>query len=316
MYYNHNLRVNLKEWRNRIMKASYDQFRNAHKYFMDKVKKTPALYAILLESRYMSSIEDFAGLDMDNFEYTGYENEEEEAVFKFRLIEHYISQPNYDHERLLWQFFNTQHNSDRVSEYVEMMIDPIVNYLEDVIDESSSVLFLLEKYKLRSEWFFKEKLNDLYHNNSKTGENKLEADLRLFLFDQGIEFPFSTPLSTSGRADVVSMLHTEDPLVLEIKIVDDKKGYGSNRIKGGFAQVVKYADDYHKNIGYLLIFNFDAVKIQISGNESDNTWPQRVKFRDKIFYLIFVDLHQSVSASQTGVIKKLTISVDELTAEA
>lgn len=315
MYYNHNLRVNLKEWRNRVMKSSYDQFNNTHKYFFDKVRNTSALLAILSESNYTPTDTAFLELNPDQLDSIIFENEEEEALYKFHLIEYFLSKPSANPQGMLWEFCSASNNDERVTQYVEFMIDPIVNYLNDVLDESSSVLFLLEKYKLRSEWFFKQKLNELYTSNSKTGENKLEDDLRLFLFDQGIEFPFSTPLSASGRADVVSMLHTEDPLVLEIKITDEKKSYGINRIKGGFAQVVKYADDYHKNIGYLVIFNFDAIKFEFTGTEKDNTWPQRVNFRNKIFYIIFIDLHTGESASKAGGIKKKTIPVNELTTD-
>jgi len=315
MYYNHNLRVNLKEWRNRVVKSSHDQFNNSHKYFFDKVINTPALLSILSESTYVPSETVFVQLDTDQFSCLTFDSEEEEAVYKFHLIGYFLSKPRTNPQGLLWEFCTASNNNDKVTEYVELIIDPIVNYLNDVLDESSSVLFLLEKYKLRSEWFFKAKLNVLYTSNSKTGESKLEDNLRLFLFDQGIEFPFSTPLSASGRADVVSMLHTEDPLVLEIKITDESKGYGLNRIKGGFAQTVKYADDYHKNIGYLVVFNFDAIKFELTGTEKDNTWPQRVNFRDKIFYIIFINLHGGESASKAGGIKKKTITITELISE-
>lgn len=315
MYYNHNLRINLKEWRNRVMKSNHEQFNNTHKYFFDKIQNTPALLAILSESSYVPAETVFLQLDTNQFDCLTFEHEEEEAVYKFHLIKYFLSESGTNPQSLLWEFCTASNNDDKVIEYVELMIDPIINYLNDLLDESSSILFLLEKYKLRSEWFFKERLNELYTSNSKTGENKLEDDLRLFLFDQGIDFPFSTPLSASGRADVVSMLHTEDPLVLEIKITDEKKKYGTGRIKGGFAQVVKYADDYHKNIGYLVVFNFDAVKFELTGTEKDNTWPQRVNFRDKVFYFIFVDLHIGESASKTGTLKKKTISVSELTAD-
>lgn len=313
MYYNHNLRVNLKEWRNRLIKSSFDQFGNANKYFFDKIKDNLVLSTLLTTSRFVPNQETLNEVDGDNFERLSFDCEEEEAVFKYHLITFQTAKSKYNANALLWEFSDGPKNMERVQQFVEAIVDPIVNYLGDKLDETSSVLFLLERYKLRSEWFFKQKLNDVYRSNSSNGENKLEEDLRLFLFDQGIEYPFSTPLSASGRADVVSMLHTEDPLVLEIKIIDKEKNYGAARIKGGFAQVVKYADDYHKNLGYLVIFNFDHAKIEFTGTEKDNTWPQRIKFRDKIFYLITIDLNLALSASKTGTIKKLTISSEELT---
>jgi len=312
MYYNHNLRVNLKEWRNRFIKSNFEQFGNANKYFFDRIGDNASIRTFLTESKFVPTPEALKDVDTDSFDRYSFQSEEEEAVFKYHLVIYYSQKPNFSADALLWNLTDGPKNGERVQQFVEAIIDPIVNYLGDKLDETSSVLFLLEKYKLRSEWFFKQKLNDLYFSNSAVGENKLEEDLRLFLFDQGIEYPFSTPLSASGRADVVSMLHTEDPLVLEIKIVDEKKKYGASRIKGGFAQIVKYADDYHKNVGYLVVFNFDQPKIEFTGTEHDNTWPQRIKFRDKTFYIITIDLNLSLPASKTGTIKKLSIGSEEL----
>lgn len=34
MYYNHNLRTDLQEWKNRLVRADYNQFGNQLKYFL------------------------------------------------------------------------------------------------------------------------------------------------------------------------------------------------------------------------------------------------------------------------------------------
>jgi hypothetical protein len=47
-------------------------------------------------------------------------------------------------------------------------------------------------------------------------------------------------------------LHTEDPLVLEVKIYNVAQNYAVNRIASGFSQIVKYADKYNKNVGHHL----------------------------------------------------------------
>lgn len=86
MYYNHNLRVNLKEWRNRVMKSSHDQFNNSHKYFFDKLRNIHTLLAILSESTYIPSESVFEQLDTDQFSYLTFDSEEEEAVYKFHWI--------------------------------------------------------------------------------------------------------------------------------------------------------------------------------------------------------------------------------------
>jgi hypothetical protein len=166
---------------------------------------------------------------------------------------------------------------------------------------------------LRTEWFTRKALLYDYKSADKNYEELLEEDLRLFLFDQGIDYPFSTPKSASGRADIVSLINTEDPLVLEIKIYDSAKGYKKERIQSGFAQIVKYAQDYHKETGYLVIFNMDNLEIEIEGKEADNKWPNRYIFNGKTYYIIFVNMNNEVSASKQGILKKETIPFDELT---
>lgn len=46
--------------------------------------------------------------------------------------------------------------------FVERYIDPLVFYISDQIAESSSILYLLEKYKKRCEWFYNKELRLLY----------------------------------------------------------------------------------------------------------------------------------------------------------
>ena len=37
--------------------------------------------------------------------------------------------------------------------FLNIYVRPLVEYLMDMIDESNSILYVLEKYKLRTEWF-------------------------------------------------------------------------------------------------------------------------------------------------------------------
>ena len=83
---------------------------------------------------------------------------------------------------------------------------------------------MLEKYKRRTEWFTFSNLLEKYSTADKNYEQIFEDDLRLFLFDQGIDYPFSTPKSTSGRGDIIGSIDTNDPLIIEIKIFDRERG--------------------------------------------------------------------------------------------
>ena len=175
-----------------------------------------------------------------------------------------------------------------------------------------SSVILLEKYKRRTEWFTKGLLNTEYLNATKNYEQIFEDDLRLFLFDQGIDYPFSTPLSSSGRADIVGEIDTNDPLVVEIKIFDREKGYGKGRIKDGFSQIVKYANDYNKDVGYLVIFNLDKAVIDLKFTESGKFFPPSITHNHKTFYFIMINVAFQESASKIGTIESIVITEDEL----
>ncbi|RRB07871.1 hypothetical protein [Larkinella rosea] len=136
----------------------------------------------------------------------------------------------------------------------------------------------------------------------------------MFLFDQGVDYPFSTPKSSSGRAYIIGNLDTNDPLVLEIKVYDTAKAYRKNRIIDGFGQIVKYASNYNKDVGYLVVFNLDNIEIKIVTSEpkENEAFPNRVIFNDKIYFIIFINLNSDQTASKQGKIKIEEIREGEL----
>jgi hypothetical protein len=137
----------------------------------------------------------------------------------------------------------------------------------------------------------------------------LKRELQKFLFDQGIDYPFSEPLSPSGRADLVAELQTKNPLVLELKLFHPERGKDNGWVRQGFRQVLQYAKDYNKNIGYLLILNLvDAELVFKLKKQTD--WPPRIEVGDKILFLITVDLIPKVvpASERTGI---KTVEIDE-----
>jgi hypothetical protein len=142
---------------------------------------------------------------------------------------------------------------------------------------------LLIKYKRWVEWFAGKELNTAYSNGGN--EDCLELSLRKFLFENGIEFPFSQSATPGGKADIVAGLETREPLVLEVKIWDTKKKYGENRIRDGLRQIVKYADDYGKSIGYVVVFNLDEQPLVLTSQSTKNKFPPSIitKWQDLLF---------------------------------
>ncbi|MBD2509550.1 hypothetical protein H6G91_20015 [Nostoc muscorum FACHB-395] len=336
MYINKSLYNNIEEWRNRVANAHYNQLHRQLDYFLGKLENTSLLNSILLELQIVTNSFGInprekcrdalrGGMLFSIFENKKFLDETERVIYHYNLLK--ILQeddtPLYLNSSVI---DGTTQPSERPRLFVSQYIDPLVYYIQDKLDESSTVLYLLEKYKQRCEWFFKEELRKLYEDNQgnpdKQGkqEKVLDKDLRKFLFDQGIDYPLSQPPSPSGEADIVSLLNTKDPLVLEVKIFDrNNNNYGKNRIIDGFKQIVKYANDYNKSIGYLFLFNFDSAEIDIVTNSGNSNFPVRIFFNGKTYFIITVNIYQfnTKSASKIkGKLQKFTILEEELTVEA
>jgi hypothetical protein len=310
MFYNHNLRANIQEWKNRFMKSDFENANNNFRFLYDRLHKELVIVFLFeeLTSKYQFSDEQIDKILDAEIEDYYFKNENERNAFFYLLCKWLIN----GKKDFRYYFALGAGGNGGIEYFNNNVIEPLINYIHDKLDDVSNVLFILEKYKLRTEWFTKKELLAKYKSADKNYEDLLEENLRLFLFDQGIDYPFSTPKSASGRADVVSLIDTSDPLVLEIKIYDSAKGYRKERIQSGFAQIVKYTHDYHKDTGYLVVFNIDNVEIEIEGKETDNKWPNRFIFNGKTYYVIFINMNNDVSASKQGVLKKETILFEEL----
>ena len=80
-----------------------------------------------------------------------------------------------------------------------------------------ALLYLIIKAKAYSEWYKKEELFNVYNSDTPRGEYNLDKKLREFLFESGIDYPYSTPRSPEGEADIIAVIK-ERPIPLELKI--------------------------------------------------------------------------------------------------
>lgn len=311
MYYNHNLRTNLQEWKNRLYKASFHQFGNQFKHFLTSLEKEKICMGIINEACIMYPHDDEKLSEMCNVIDRGsgysFENEPEQVAFSYLFLKYLIALRS-SHELHNLMVFQKNNFDDTKSGIIEDYVAPILNFIHDRIDKSSSTIYLLEKYKKRTEWFKKQELFEKYTLAGKNYEQIFEDDLRLFLFDQGIDYPFSTPKSTSGRADIVGAIDTTDPLIMEIKIYDSKKNYREKRISDGFRQIVSYTNDYNKDFGYLVIFNTDDIELKFDFNEKNNYFPPMLTLNNKNYFFIVINIKPQDSASKLGIINSVTIT--------
>ena len=177
-----------------------------------------------------------------------------------------------------------------------------------------NVLHLIERFKLKAEWFRRKELYALYEGDTSAGEASLDRELRANLFEGGIDYPFSQPSSPSGEADIVALLGSDDPLVLEVKVFDPDRSRDKRHLRQGFHQVLRYANDYNQSLGYLVIFNCSDRQLVISPEEGSGTeFPPRITYGGKTFFVMVIDIHpDTASASKEKPASRQVINYKEL----
>jgi len=165
--------------------------------------------------------------------------------------------------------------------------------------------YLIIRFKAKTEWFDKTKLFDAFRSDTKVGESTLDSALREYLFEQGINFPFSKPSSPSGEVDVLSLIESK-PIPLEIKVYDGE-GRTQDHIRQGFRQAFCYARDYGEPSAYLVVFNVSQKEIIFNLNQKE--LPQRIYLGDKTIFIFVVNLFpQEETASKRDMI---TVKIEE-----
>ena len=317
MFYLRNLRVRLQERRNRLYKTTYRTYDTELRY----------LFQFLNEETYIRSLVSVLELStsVDFQQWTTDQNTAREV--KFPASEEGRAKVCYgilkecangvdDHQTFNWAHtFSSQDDFNaKFREFTETVVDPFINFLHDKIDDRSNILYLIERFKQKAEWFRREELYDLYLRDTRVGEARLDAELRASLFDGGVDYPFSQPASPSGRADIVALLGSDDPLVLEVKVFDPAKSKDKGHLRQGFHQVSRYANDYNQSLGYLVIFNCSDRQLVISSEDtSEAEFAPRIMHGGKTFFAISIDIHPgTTSASKEKPTSRLTIGYKEL----
>ena len=200
--------------------------------------------------------------------------------------------------------------NDMWRELAERAIRPLFDYLSERVGAESSVLYVIERYVRRVEWFDRGDLHERAMADTRKAEEVYDTDLRRFLFGEGINMPFSQARSASGLSDVVSELDTEDPLVCEVKLFDESRG--KRHLASGLNQAVHYADDFGKQVAYLVIINLSGRPLSLPTDGDDKAWPPYIVVGGVRVYLIVVRALPTVSASKMGKPSPVVVTRDEL----
>jgi hypothetical protein len=300
MRYEQGLQIRLRERYRRLFKTGYEVYSREASYFRQFILGTPALRAIVETLERSEPDLDPDQWVADHFDNQGYDwppSETGRAKVVWRLINRWAD--GEDAFNLSHSFSHERNIDSALRIVTESTVEPFVEYLEERLGSESEILYLLERFKRRLEAFDQEELHRLYQENTRKGEDVYDRYLRKFLFDQGIDYPFSQPASASGRADVVSDVDGDDPLVCEVKLYDGEQ-YGIPYVSKGLNQAVEYAHDYGKTVAHLVIINLSEQSLQLPSDEDPKLWPPRLHVSGVTVYLVVVRALPLPSASKRG----------------
>ena len=317
MFYLRNLRVRLQERRNRLYRTDFMTYDAELRYFLQFLDENTFIRSLLAALDANTSVKFGEWVSEQSVDRKAQfpENEEGRAKVCYGILRMCVD----DEQRygtLEWaRHFSLESNfTASLRDLTEAVVDPFVNFLHDRIDDGGNILYLIERFKLNAEWFRRKELYLLYQEDTSVGEASLDQELRASLFEGGIDYPFSQPSSPSGKADIIALLGSDDPLVLEVKVFDPDLSKGKNHLRQGFHQVLRYANDYNQNLGYLVIFNCSDRQLVISSEEGSRAaFPPRISYGGKVFFVIPIDTNpDTTSASKEKPGSRLDIDIREL----
>lgn len=318
MFYLRNLRVRLQERRNRLYRTDYTTYDTELRYFLHFLNDNPYTRS-MLDMLETDTIVDFKQWAVEQSGTRGVrfpDTEEGRAAVCYGILKKCVDESCRD-TTVDWgfEFASGSTFNEALRSFTESVVDPFVNFLHDQIDEGGNVLYQIERFKLMAEWFRRKELYNLYERETSVGEASLDFELRASLFEGGIDYPFSQPISPSGKADIVALLGSDDPLVLEVKVFDPDRSKNKSHLRQGFHQVLRYANDYNQSLGYLVIFNCSESQLVISTEEAPQAeFPPRIRYGGRTFFVISIDIHpETASASKEKPTSRQVIDCEELT---
>jgi hypothetical protein len=307
------LHVRLQERYRRVAKAHYNSFQEELAYLSAFIESHRALLAIIELAQatapgfdptaWVAAHASHHGLDLPLTEH-------ERTVLAWWLITQWVT-GNRDFVRDGgWYSTDTSYQA-RVRALAEQVVEPFIDSLQEQLGIEGEVLHMLARFVKQVEWFDRQRLYDAYAADTSRGEAGYDEALRRFLFEQGVDYPYSKPESPSGEADAVALLDTEDSLVCEIKLFDGQR-YKVPWLAKGLQQASRYAKDYGKTTAHLVIVNLTDVHLRLPTESETRTWPPRIVVGGVTVFMVVINALPTVSASKQRPPQVLEVSRDEL----
>ena len=301
------LRVKIRTRHSRISSSGHQEFLGLSKQFFHFVKSNTILSAVIdeLVARNPNILEELRTAS-PNVQVYG-ETAEQAATIAYTKWHAYANQDRSG------EFYNHVSGSGGfnagLDRYRDWYVDPLFDYLDEVLEDGNVILATLIRYKKKIEWYRRDKLFELFSNNQARGESVLAKNMYEYLFDQGIEFHVE-PQSASGWPDVVSLENSDHPFIGDIKIFDGI-ARNSTYVRKGLYQVYRYCQDYNESLGYLIAFNVSDKQLRFEMQSSESV--PRFEYNHKTIFIIIIDIHKyEETASKRPIPETVTISAEEM----
>ena len=306
------LRVKLRTRHSRISSCNHDDFLGLSKQFFAFLNNSPILRAVISEllARNPKTIAEVKTAARGSQLYG--ETDDDAATLAYVIWQKFASQDSPT------EFIEHTHIggglADMLETFRDSYVEPLFDYLDEVLEDGNVVLATLVRYKKKVEWYRRSEVLSLYEGDTSRGEKRLAKHMYEFLFDQGLPFHVE-PAAASGRPDVVSLEDSGQPFIGDVKIFDPDSGRGPSYIKKGFYQVYRYCWDYNHPIGHLVVFNVSSKQLRVELPSQPDGVP-RFEYNHKTIFLTVIDVHEHQgTASTRGIADTVTIPADELIRE-
>lgn len=302
------LQVKLRHRLRRLLTVTHEGAAHETRLVADWIAMQPSLVASLTAAARVEpelEIEDWLSkiYDMDGGLWWPSETEEGRATSAWAFVQHIAdadrasTQAGYNLvSRLVFGVTRIGNYNDAWQGTVEKVITPLFDFLDERVGDESSVLYVLERYVHRVEWFDRDDLYAKYLKQTASGEEVYNLDLQRFLYlDAGI-VTYAKARAARGEPDLVGQLETDDPLICDGKLFTDSKSY----LAKGVHQVAHDAQTYQKSVAYLVINNLSERPLELPTDGDPNVWPPYVDVVGVRVYLVQVRALKTKSSSKLG----------------
>jgi hypothetical protein len=193
----------------------------------------------------------------------------------------------------------------------ELFFDPLKSYLFFQMETSTVIGDIFREYKDRTQWFTRNSLYQLAISDPGKSERSLLADMRGYLYDNGIQ-AIVEPASPAGRPDYVGVLNESSSKILVEGKVFDGEDRSKKYLARGFEQLRNYLKDYHDHAGYLVVFNLSPKHLDFETGETREGFPVLLVDNRVIYFIVIEIYDHDQPASTRPKAETIKISRDDL----